>query len=215
MQLTEIKAVTLGDAWFRCLSSILSDGSVYTIDRGSFEGRQRLEFDFITVLISSPGVRPLSPDVPVGVPVPTTDQVIEDYLPYLMSNDRKENEEYTYGQYLEQQIEKVMYTYRKFGEGNNQMTMVVGDETSIYMKDPPCLRLIDTRIRNSELHFIVYFRSWDLWGGFPTNLGGIQLMKEYMAKEIGVRDGSIVACSKGLHLYDHHWKLAKMVLGID
>jgi thymidylate synthase len=44
-----------------------------------------------------------------------------------------------------------------------------------------------------RLHFILYFRSWDLWAGFPSNLAAIQLLKEYMGQEIGVEDGSIVA----------------------
>ncbi|PIQ89232.1 MAG: hypothetical protein COV72_04140, partial [Candidatus Omnitrophica bacterium CG11_big_fil_rev_8_21_14_0_20_42_13] len=60
------------------------------------------------------------------------------------------------------------------------------------------------------LHFILYFRSWDLWGGFPSNCGGLQLVKNYMAEEIGVGDGEIIAVSKGLHLYDYSWELAKI-----
>ena len=59
-----------------------------------------------------------------------------------------------------------------------------------------------------KLHFIIYFRSWDLWAGFPTNLGGLQLLKEYMAKEIGVEDGEMICVSKGLHLYEHAWEFA-------
>ena len=82
--------------------------------------------------------------------------------------------------------------------------------SDIYLADPPCLRLIDTRIRNGKLHFILYFRSWDLWGGFPSNLGGLQLVKQYMADEIGVEDGEIIAVSKGLHLYEYSWELAKI-----
>jgi thymidylate synthase len=59
---------------------------------------------------------------------------------------------------------------------------------------------------------VVYFRSWDLWAGFPSNLAAIQLLKEYMASEIGVEDGELVAMSKGLHLYDYAWDLAKAVV---
>jgi thymidylate synthase len=88
--------------------------------------------------------------------------------------------------------------------------MEVGIPMDIYKKDPPCLRLIDTRIRDGKLHFIVYFRSWDLWSGFPANLGAIQMLKEYMAAEIGVEDGEIIASSKGLHIYDYAWDLAKL-----
>jgi thymidylate synthase len=31
-----------------------------------------------------------------------------------------------------------------------------------------------------------------------------------MAQEIGVEDGQIIAASKGLHLYDYVWELAKL-----
>lgn len=82
--------------------------------------------------------------------------------------------------------------------------------SDIKLNDPPCLRLIDTRVRYGKLHFILYFRSWDLWGGFPSNLGGLELVKQYMAQEIGVEDGEIIAASKGLHLYEYSWDLAKL-----
>jgi thymidylate synthase len=36
------------------------------------------------------------------------------------------------------------------------------------------------------------------------------MLKEYMAQEIGVEDGQIIAASKGLHLYDYVWELAKL-----
>jgi thymidylate synthase len=88
--------------------------------------------------------------------------------------------------------------------------MAIAIPTDVVLADPPCLRHIDTRIRDGKLHFMVYFRSWDLYGGFPANLGGIQMLKEYMAAEIGVEDGEIIASSKGLHLYDYAWDLAKI-----
>ncbi len=72
------------------------------------------------------------------------------------------------------------------------------------------MRAIDTRIRDDKLNFIVYFRSWDLWAGFPSNLAALQLLKEYMASEIGVNDGELIASSKGLHLYDYAWELARL-----
>jgi thymidylate synthase len=87
--------------------------------------------------------------------------------------------------------------------------MAVGGKDSISLSDPPCLRGIDTRIRDDRLHFIIYFRSWDLWAGFPSNLAAIQLLKEYMASEIEVDDGELIATSKGLHLYEYAWELAK------
>jgi thymidylate synthase len=33
-----------------------------------------------------------------------------------------------------------------------------------------------------------------------------------MASEIGVKDGGLVAMSKGLHLYEYSWELARAVI---
>jgi thymidylate synthase len=46
-------------------------------------------------------------------------------------------------------------------------------------------------------------------------MAAFQLLKEYMSSEIGVEDGELIALSKGLHLYDHTWELAKIVARIE
>ncbi|RLC88836.1 MAG: thymidylate synthase [Chloroflexi bacterium] len=210
-----IKARDLPDAWFQCIYNILDSGSTYTIDRGSYEGQRRLEFDYITIQVLHPNTRPLLPEIPpnIGLPNPVAEGYLEEYLPYLMTAAKKPDEDYTYGMYLQDQIAEVIRMYGEDGHKTNQAYMAVGDKDSIFLKDPPCLRGIDTRISMGKLHFVVYFRSWDLWNGFPANLGAIQLLKEYMAESIGVQDGELIASSKGLHLYDYAWDIAKMRTG--
>ena len=215
MEITEIDARDLSEAWFLCLGKTLTEGYEYRIERGSYAGQRRKELDFAVVRVKYPGTRPLVPDVPPGVPPPSTMDYVESYLPYLMTAHKEEGEQYTYGQYLEKQIAEVVRMYREDGYNTNQAFMAVGDSHSIYLTDPPCLRAIDTRIREGRLHFVVYFRSWDLWAGFPSNLAAIQLLKEYMAGEIGVEDGEIIATSKGLHLYEYAWELAKTTIRMD
>ncbi len=209
MNISLIEARDLAEAWFLCLRKTLTEGYEYKIDRGSYAGQRRKELDFVVVKVKNPGTRPLIPDVPQGVPPPTSMEYVESYLPYLMTSHKGEGEQYTYGQYLEKQIPKVIKMYKEDGFNTNQAFMAVGDKESISLSDPPCLRAIDTRIRDNKLHFFVYFRSWDLWAGFPSNLAAIQLLKEYMASEIGVNDGELIASSKGLHLYEYSWELAR------
>jgi len=212
VQISVIQARDLSEAWFLCLSRTLSDGYDYRIERGSYSGQRRKQLDLAVVNIKYPGTRPLIPDVPQGVPAPSTMEYIENYLPYLMTAHKAEGEQYTYGQYLEKQIAEVIRMYKTDGYNTNQAFMAVGDQQSIFLTDPPCLRAIDTRIHDNKLDFYVYFRSWDLWAGFPSNLAAIQLLKEYMASEIGVEDGEIAAMSKGLHLYEYCWDLARLVV---
>jgi len=215
MNISLIEARDLSEAWFLSLRKILAEGREYKIERGSYAGERRKELDFVVIQIKCPGTRPLPPDVPQGVPPPTTTEYIESYLPYLMTAHRAEGEQYTYGQYLERQIAEVIKMYREDGYNTNQAFMAVGDAQSIFLSDPPCLRAIDTRIRDGRLNFVTYFRSWDLWAGFPSNLAALQLLKEYMALEIGVEDGEIIASSKGLHLYEYSWELAKTAARIE
>ena len=215
MNISVIEARDLSEAWFLCLCKTLTEGYEYKIERGSYAGQQRKELDLVVVQIRHPGTKPLVPDVPLGVPPPSTMEYVESYLPYLMAAHRREGEQYTYGQYLETQIDEVIKMYREDGYNTNQAFMAVGDSKSIFLFDPPCLRAIDTRVREGRLNFVVYFRSWDLWAGFPSNLAAIQLLKEYMADEIGVEDGELIAMSKGLHLYEYSWELAKNVVRMD
>jgi len=212
MEISKIDARDLSEAWFRCLGETLINGHDYKIDRGSYAGEKRKQLDFVIVQIRHPETRPLIPDVPQGVPPPSTMEYVESYLPYLMTSQRKEGEQYTYGQYLEKQIAEVIRMYKENGYNTNQAFMAVGNEESIRLSDPPCLRAIDTRVLDRKLNFSVYFRSWDLWAGFPSNLAAIQLLKEYIASEIGVDDGEIIAMSKGMHLYEYSWELAKITV---
>jgi thymidylate synthase len=232
-----IETFDLDDAWFQSLSRILEYGHVYTITRGSYKGQKRLEFDFVTIRIKNPShqIIPIIPEGS-GIPAPTSMEYINSYLSYLLTGQKTETEDYTYGERLVDakvrvkemqggkemvkemplevnQVEEVIKIYKKEGYGTNQAVMEIGMPSDIKLNDPPCLRLIDTRIRYGRLHFFPYFRSWDLWGGFPSNLGGLELVKQYMAEEIGVKNGEIIASSKGLHLYDYTWDLAKQRTG--
>lgn len=78
-----------------------------------------------------------------------------------------------------------------------------------------CLRGIDTAIKYDKLHFSIHFRSWNLWSGLPANLGCLQMVKEYMAQEIGVGDGEIfISCLK-LGLAESVFDIAKLRTYID
>jgi thymidylate synthase len=258
MKIHKIEARDLPDLWFQAVHDILDNGRRFTIDRGSYAGQTRLEYDYFIGHVTYPGTQPLIPDIPpgCGIPNPVEEAYIyggegyeRSYVEYLMTGHREPGESYTYGERLTRapltgkklawwkdlnadivdtrkidgntlfekdaivymnQIEWVIETYKKFGHRNNQMVLQVAHPTDLALVDPPCLRSIDTRIQDDSLHFCVYFRSWDLWGGLPANLAGIQNLKEYMATAIGVKDGEMIVESKGLHLYGYAEDLAKL-----
>lgn len=245
LNLVSIEARDLPDAWFQCVAKVLEPGVARKriVNQGSYEGEYRLEFDFITVHILNPTARPIIPEIPhhLGIPAPTDMDYVDGYFArYLMSDVKSEGEQYTYGERMVSaltapiahidmdhtffgnerpitvnQIERIIERYKKNGPGNNQLIIQVGQPGDIMLKDPPCLRHIDTRVEEGKLHFVIYFRSWDLWGGFPANLAGIALLMEYMAGEIGVEPGEFICSSKGLHLYGYVWEIAGRRRGLQ
>lgn len=224
-----VEATTIEDAWFQLLYKLLEVGFTYEIQHGSYVGDQRLEFDFVTVYIKYPQKRPLEPKIPIqySIPDPVEPGYIESYIPYLMTPTKEPGEAYTYGERLSgyqwysggkpvectvTQIQHWIAVLRAT-PNTNQAVLQVAQPQDCLLGDPPCLRHIDMRVKNGQLIFYPYFRSWDLWGGFPANLGGIVYLQEYMALEIGVEPGPFVCSSKGLHLYSYVWELAEILRG--
>ena len=221
-----IEAITLDDAWHQAVYNLFEHGKKYTIHQGSYAGSERIEFDFVVVRIKFPGKEPRLPKIPeqLKIPPPVCENYVVDYFNnYIMGEKKAEGEDYTYGERLMKaekkgggffsQVEIAIRRYKEDGFGTNQIILQVSQPSDLLLDDPPCLRHIDTKIRHDTLHFFPYFRSWDLWGGFPANLAALQLLKEYMAAEIGVDDGEIIATSKGLHIYKHVEELAKLRFG--
>ena len=216
--LTQIRATDIPDAWFQCVYQLLDAPSrKYEIEHGSYVGQTRLEFDWITVGIARPYSEPydtMLPKIPahLGIPDPVEPGYVEQYAPYLMTDQLLPGEQYTYGSriapFIQHFIDLLQHT-----PNTNQAILQVGRPEDAELDDPPCLRHIDMRVADGLLVFYPYFRSWDLWGGFPSNLAGIAVLQKYMADEIGVAPGPIIAASKGLHIYGYVEELAKLRTG--
>lgn len=245
LNIHKIVARDLPDLWFQAVNDIQDKGRRFVVDKGSYAGQTRLEYDYFIGHVLQPWFGAFTPEIlpqipaACGLPNPVEYEYVyggegyeRSYVEYVMTGEIQDNEQYTYGSRLvdaysgstvEQkgqrvevtpvfvnQIERVIEVYKKHGHRNNQMVLQIAQPGDIDLEDPPCLRSIDTRIQDNRLHFFIYFRSWDLWGGLPANLAGIQALQQHMADEIGVEHGEMVVESKGLHLYGYAEELAKM-----
>lgn len=256
-----VDAPNLPDLWFQAVYKVLEHGNRFTVDKGSYAGSTRLEFDYFIGRVRDPsygsGSPVILPDIPshFNIPNPAEFGYVyggpgyeRSYVEYVMTGTKVGNESYTYGErlrnfkltneirywytegydqiidyaiaknivtekhgeYFVDQIEWIIHCYKTKGFRNNQMVLQVAKPDDILLQDPPCLRSIDTRIQDGKLHFVIYFRSWDLWGGLPANLAGIEVLQQYMAAEIGVQQGEFIVESKGLHLYAYAEDLARI-----
>lgn len=213
-----VEAYTIGGTWREVMWLCLRKGYDYVVSgqTGSYIGQIRKQLENVTIKILEPGKRPLGPIMPPNIPPPTTDENIEKYfLEYIMSDQVHGNEDYTYGNYIAPQLPFVIEKLIQSKGNTNQATISVGDREAAKLADPPCLRVIDFKVVNGYLNMSILFRSWDLFCGMPENLGGLQLLKEYVLanieNEFPVLDGKIIAYSSGLHLYEQYFGLVKML----
>ncbi|MEW5734575.1 MAG: thymidylate synthase [Thermodesulfobacteriota bacterium] len=109
MKIHFIKARDLPDLWFSAVNDILDHGRRFVIDRGSYAGQTRLEYDYFMGHVTYPRTEPLLPDIPphLGIPNPVDPGYIYggegydcSYLEYLMSPRKAPGESYTYGERL-------------------------------------------------------------------------------------------------------------------
>jgi thymidylate synthase len=223
-------AKTISDAWFQLIFNLFDKAYSQNIQKGSFENEQyRLQYPGIAVYIEHPSTD-IVPTIPpgLGIPAPTTMEYIEDYFAnYLMNPELGENETYTYASRIQRQmpeggsqLERVIDILRDTPLTNQAVIEIATPEDLdiCYGQDgkldPPCLRLLDFKTIPSDdgllLSVSVYFRSWDLWAGFPTNLGGIELLKQYVASEASLENGPMYAYSAGAHIYGYQEEIARL-----
>jgi thymidylate synthase len=227
-----LEAKNLGEAWTLTMWHTLHDGRPYYITSGSRANQHRMVMDCCFLHVSYPETRPLWVPAKEGqVPV-CDEQMAQTYFEkYVYCFDPPEpNEHYRYNEYLSPQAEAIIKLYKEQGYGTAHCTMRVGnphavsdyfqayqDETS--RPTTPCLVSIDTRIIAingiPKLVFYIMYRSWDLFGGFPTNNAGFQMLKEYMAAAIGVECGATYMMCKDLHLYEEDIPAAAGYTGQD
>lgn len=225
-----VHAKTISDAWFQIIYNLFDHAYEQKIQHGSFEGEQyRLQYPGLAVYIEHPDMD-IVPIMPPGlnIPPPTSMEYIEDYFAnYLMNPELEENETYRYSSRIHHpmpkggtQLERVIKLLHDTPLTNQavieigtpeDLDVCVGNDGKL---DPPCLRLIDFKAvpQAGAIHLTasVYFRSWDLWAGFPTNLGGIELLKQYVASECGLKNGPLYAYSAGAHIYGYQEEIARL-----
>lgn len=227
-----IEAKTIDEAWFQAIKATLDDQHAfsYQIQKGSFEGQGvRRQLYSLAIQIEFPETRPLSPMVPEGFTAPTSDDNIEKYFAdKLMNPEPGINEEYTYSQFIVPHLPVVIEMLQKTPHTNHAV-INVGDSLDYSTRDaeagitipaqahvyehPPCLRCLQWIYTDGHLHLYTFWRSWDLFAGLPENLGGLQLLNEYVAMETGYETGTLNAFSSGAHIYGYQHELVEARTG--
>jgi thymidylate synthase len=214
----------------------IDSGSCGKDEKTGEKGQQRLQVDLLSVEIEHPEARPLQITMPEAVGMVSVNDL--DYIEHyantkILSTILGKNEEYTYGSRIFEfpiietkldelwkmvlpekgtfnQFDWVVNHFKKSPQ-NNHCCIQIATASDLNIKHAPCLRLIDLKMVEGKLNMTLYFRSWDLYLGFPSNLAAFQLLNEVLVEEIGggVTTGKLFGVSSGAHIYSSCWEQAR------
>ena len=93
------------------------------------------------------------------------------------------------------------------------ITLYDPDRDFTVSNDIPCNNWLHFIARDGKLHLHVAARSTDIWWGFSgINAFEWTLLLEMMAHWIGLAPGRLLFFTSSLHLYEHHYAQAEVVL---
>jgi len=213
----KIVTFNCASAWYDAISTIRKQGDYFKVDCGSEETlTQKLN---LTIEINHPEFRPLVDDSS-----PTDINFVNEYaLRYLWLSQKEalDDSDYTYSGRLRKPVDQIQGVIDKYVKHLNdrQATMVTRIPSDIDHINPPCLSVIDTEILDSHMHLTCYFRSWDAFGGLPSNIAGLQLFNEALVSEINDRigtgqlhTGKLILHSKNCHIYERNFNMVDAIL---
>ena len=118
---------------------------------------------------------------------------------------------YQYGRLMTQkfgldQIEEAEKILRKTPDSTRPVISLWDAATGMNAKDGPCMVLVHPTIRDGALHLCAYFRTQDMYLGYPRNAAGLIDLLQRMAVSLNVDIGTVTIVSANAHFYDHNFK---------
>ncbi|RRR67831.1 MAG: hypothetical protein EI684_18370 [Candidatus Viridilinea halotolerans] len=213
-----LRAPTIREAYLRLLWHVLHYGQ-----RGSTQqsSDQREVLDVLTVVSDEPAdvahcsYAAWMPFSRESLGERQADGRYSGYLGQLLHAEGSAGLSYTYGSRL-----------RAFGGELDQIAVMAKDLTAAHTSrravavlwspeedgtssNPPCLNLIQARIRDERLHLTAYFRSHDIYRAWATNAYGLRALQSELAGMVNSVPGELAMLSHSAHIYAHDWAAAE------
>lgn len=218
LSLVKIRRKTVGEAWIEALKTLLkfgvkSEAIYHYFDRKVNQHRELLN---LTVVVEEEN--PENPKIYDFFPFNRQD--LDSYIQEFLKPDRGD-EPYTYGERLFDyqglnQVEKMVEKLRRFPFDKGALAVLWQPKVDNFpVRKPwrtPCLTLVQGQCFDDKLYLTAYFRSNDMFGGWPFNAFALRFLQKQIADRLGVELGSLITISTMAHLYDHDFAAATKVV---
>lgn len=204
-----VRGERIADVWLQLVAAILAFGRR---DLTAYTVHQRELLDVVATIQSE------DPDdfyLPDWTPL-TRDQ-LEAYYPQLLTSHREENIAYTYGERLfdfhgRDQITALVDELRATRYSRRAVAGLWDPARDAGAVDPPCLNLLQARVREGKLYLTAYFRSHDVFRAWLMNAFGLRKLQAQVAQRVGeCMLGDLVIMSQSAHIYADSWEAAHKI----
>jgi thymidylate synthase len=136
------------------------------------------------------------------------------YLGQILDPGGADGVSYTYGARLRafagevDQIAAIVAQLRAAPQSRRAVAALWSPAQDANSPNPPCLNLVQARLRHEKLHLTAYFRSHDIYRAWAPNAFGLRTLQGQIAAELGVPVGDLAILSHSAHVYAHDWEAA-------
>lgn len=204
-----VRGERIVEVWVHLLAAILAFGKR---DLTAYTVQQRELLDVVAT------IRTEDPDdfyLPNWVPL--TRAQLDAYYPQLLTRQRPENIAYTYGERLfdfngRDQIAAMVDELCAARYSRRAVAALWDPARDPRSGDPPCLNLLQARVRDGKLYLTAYFRSHDIFRAWLMNAFGLRKLQSEIARRVGNCPlGDLVLVSQSAHIYADSWEAARAI----
>ncbi len=204
-----VRGERIVEVWVNLLAAILAFGRR---DLTAYTVQQRELLDVVATIQSEDPEEFYLPDW-----VPLTREQLDAYYPQLLTSHRPENIAYTYGERLfdfngRDQVAEMIDALRETRYSRRAVAGLWDPARDARSVDPPCLNLVQARIRDGKLYLTAYFRSHDVFRAWLMNAFGLRTLQAQIAQRVGdCMIGDLVIVSQSAHIYADSWEAARAI----
>lgn len=218
LSLIKVRRPTIGEAWIEVLKNLLKFGVKSEAVHHYFNRKTNQYRELLNLTVVIEDEDPKDPTVYDFFPFKRQD--LDNYIEAFLKPERGD-EPYTYGERLFNygglnQVEKMVGKLKKFPFDKGALAVLWQPKIDNFPKRKPwrtpCLTLIQGQCFNHKFYLTAYFRSNDMFGGWPFNAFALRFLQKQIADRLGVGMGSLVTISNMAHLYEHDFSIAEKLV---
>ncbi len=202
-------------AWVKLLGTVMKMGYV----KGSEYGERQKQFLNLMAVLKMPRAPMLEDEFRRYLPA----RDFEEHARSLLTSDRPDGVAYTYGERLNahplagDQVEHIVSALASKPETRRAVALTWLHGVDENGGNPPCLVLIQGDLSGGRYNHTAYFRSHDIYRGWPSNVYGQlvlahEIIRRLRERGLSVEPGYLTVISSAAHVYEHDWPSALRVV---